>query len=84
MIQTPFPERVMSYAKGFHQENIEQSIKLMKIHQKDSLYFFIDPIKELSRHYKKNNYERTGIILPVDSHNNLFSNKIIMKLLIKK
>ena len=83
VIQIPFTGRIMSFAKGFHQENIEQSIKSIKFHQKDSFYFFIDPMKELSKHYKKNNYERASFILPVDSHNNLFSNKILMNLLKK-
>ena len=38
----------------------------------------------LMNYYKKNNYERTSIILPVDGHHNLFSNKILVNLLVKK
>ena len=84
VIQIPPFRRTVSYAKGFSQSNVEKSIKLIKEHQADSFYYFIDPIKELAEHYKKNNYERTSLILPVDGHHNLFSNEILANLLVKK
>ena len=55
----------------------------MKVHQKD-FYIFIDPIKELSEHYKKNNYEISSLIVPEDGHNNVFSNQILANLLKEK
>ena len=64
--------------------NYKRSITLIKEHQNESFYFFIDPIIELSEHYKKNNYERDSIILPVDTHNNRFSNNILANLVKEK
>ena len=76
----------MSQLRSNHQmmKHQQQSIKLMKTHQKDSYYSFIDPIKELSEHYKKNNYEISSLAVPVDGHNNLFSNQILANLLKEK
>ena len=84
VIQIPHPRRTTSLSKGFSQKNYIRSIALIKEHQNESFYFFIDPIIELSEHYKKNNYERASIILPVDKHNNRFSNNILANLVKEK
>ena len=84
VIQIPQPRRTTNLSKGFSQKNYKRSIALIKEHQNESFYFFIDPIIELSEHYKKNNYERTSIILPVDKHNNRFSNNILANLVKEK
>ena len=84
VIQVPQSRRTMNLSKGFSQNSYKRSIALIKEHQNESFYFFIDPIIELSEHYKKNNYERTSIILPVDKHNNRFSNNILANLVKEK
>ena len=84
VIQIPQPRRTTNLSKGFSQKNYKRSIALIKEHQNESFYFFIDPITELSEHYKKNNYERASIILPVDTHNNRFSNNILANLVKEK
>jgi len=84
VIQIPHPRRVRSLSKGFEQENFVKSIDLMNKNQTESFYYFIDPINELSEHYKKNNYKRSSIILPVNTHNNRFSNNILANLVKEK
>jgi hypothetical protein len=84
VIQIPHPRRIKNLSKGFSQKNYKRSVALIKEHQTESFYFFIDPIIELSEHYKKNNYERASIILPIDNHNNRFSNNILANLVKEK
>ena len=84
VIQIPHARRIASLSKGFAQKNYKRSIALIKKHQNESFYFFIDSIIELSEHYKKNNNERASIILPVDTHYNRFSNNILANLVKEK
>ena len=84
VIQIPHPRRTIGLSKGFAKTNFKKSIALINENQNESFYFFIDPIIELSEHYKKNNYERASIILPVDTHNNRFSNNILANLVKEK
>tara|TARA_X000001036_G_C20557532_1_gene756999 strand:+ start:45 stop:1109 length:1065 start_codon:yes stop_codon:yes gene_type:complete len=84
VLQIPHPRRTINLSKGFSQKNYKRSVELIKEHQNKSFYFFIDPIIELSEHYKRNNYERASIILPVDTHNNRFSNNILANLVKEK
>ena len=84
VLNIPNSIRVINAAKGFDQKNYMKSIASIKKHKNNSLYYFIDPITELSEHYKNNNYKRDSIILPVDGHNNRFSNNILANLVKKK
>ena len=85
VINIPHPRRVMALANGHHQENYQESIRLIKQSQKNnSLFYLIDPITELATHYKNNDYKRGSIILPVDTHYNKFSNNILSNLIKQK
>ena len=81
VISLPSPRRIISLSKGQSQKNYENSILLIKENQNEKLYFFLDPIIELSDQYKKNNFDRKSIILPVDSHYNKSTNDILANLL---
>lgn len=83
VISLPNPRRIISLSKGKPQKNYKKSISLINENQNEKLYFFIDPIIELSDYYKKNNFDRKSIILPVDNHYNKYTN-IILANLIKK